>query len=141
EDRPTSADPVQGAVALDDLQWMVIAEDEHPRRKTDLAGARREGPEGRERGPVTGAPTGQLPLRPTDVLAAGEVVETKPIRSLRDATQLLDGAIPLPFTTGAGTHGHNRRRHRQLDSRRDAHPCMHLPASAGLTTVCSNDHN
>src|SRR5262249_57150892 len=100
---------------------MVIAEDEHPRRKTDLAGEGREVPEGRERVPVTGAPTGQLPLRHSDVLAAGEVVVTEPIRSLRDASQLLDGTIPLPFTAGAGTHGHNRRRHRQLDSRRDAH--------------------
>jgi hypothetical protein len=91
---------------------LTLSKDEHPGGQADLPGARRHVTKGGERVPVAGASPDQLSLRHTDMLAASEVVVAEAIRRLRDAGELLNGGILLPFTAGTGAHGHNRRRHR-----------------------------
>ena len=74
EDQPTAADLVEGAVALGDLERVVVAEDQHVGGQSDPGGDRGEVAEGGQGIPVAAAPCRGHVGRYDHVLAAGQVV-------------------------------------------------------------------
>ena len=108
EDQPAVADLVQGAVALGDLERMVIAEHQHVGGQPNSLRARGQVAEGRQRIPVADAAPVPLGRGQRDVLAAGQVVIAEPIGGLGDMGQVLDGGVLLPVAAAPGEHRHHR---------------------------------
>ncbi len=97
EVEPPTADLVQRAVALGDVEGMVIAEHQHRGRKPDPARVSGEITERGERVPVPRPGQAGSRGRDGDVLATGQVVVAEPVGSLGDAAHLIDAAIALPL--------------------------------------------
>ncbi len=131
EDHAAIAHAVEGAVALGQLEWVVVGEHEHVGREADPARARREVPEGGERVPVPRATARDLRCRQRDVLTAGEVVIAGAVGGLGDAQRAPRSPRPLPRARASWTTWSRpacRRRARIVG----AHPCMYPPASTGI---------
>ena len=90
EDEPAVADLVQRAVALGDLERVVIGEHQHVGGQPDPLGAGGQVAERGQRIPVAGPAAVPLGRGQGDVLAAGEVVVAEPVCGLGDLGQVLD---------------------------------------------------
>ena len=124
EDHPATAEHVQRAVALGQLEGMVVGEHEHIGRELDVGGARGEVAEGGERVPVARATAIELRGGQGDVLTARHVVVAEPIGGLGDARDVVDGGGDLPLTIRTWLHSHDGCADRQLD----VHGCSLSPA-------------
>ena len=109
EHQPSARDLVERAVALRDLERVVVAEDEHAGGESHRVGHRGKEPERRERVPVAAAPgLGDLG-RDRHMFGAGEMVEAETVGGLGDPDHVLPARIPLPRCMGVGHQGDDRR--------------------------------
>ena len=103
EDQPSAGDRVERAVALGDLERVVVAEHEHVRLEADERRAGREVAERRQRVVVARtAPSGDLARGHGDVLAAREVVVAEPVGRFRDLDDRVERRGLLPRVVHAG---------------------------------------
>ena len=96
QDQPAVADHVQRAVALGDLERVVIREHQHVGRQPDVLGARGQVAEGGQWIPVARSAPLELGCRQRDVLAAREVVVAETVCGLGDLRDVIDRGGPLP---------------------------------------------
>ena len=96
EHQSPAADPVEGAVALGDLQRVVIPEHQHCGDQPKASGVRGEETQRGQRIPIRDAPPVRLLHRDSDVFGAGQMVEAVLVGRAGNAREFVGAGALFP---------------------------------------------